>query len=722
MKRLFLLSMLCVLAVGAWAQGDLDSTYMAIVQPGKVWHMGEFGLGRKYLASDYYFKNEDPVSINGHEYRKLYYCREQEEEWLMGYYREENKRVFEYVEMQDKEYLVYDFNFQVGDDFTYDNVPFKVVKVGERAINGKHLKTITLEAQGVYKESNEILQVEWIAGVGSTERPFDRYLFTTSSWARRLAYVTDGALFLPFSFHFSWNHWSGWQGQQLQKYGDGDSSQKQQLNYELIPTENPDICTLHVSGQMLLNGGSNHYIYCLTKEIIPDESGLFWNDTCQVTFQEEAVEPLKDDMAYYYVDFYVPDFKTQCTYIVLDERGEHKLLRTDAYRPFIEANKVWKLGYFPERRYEEDEGPIAERVEYQYFDGDTVVAGRHCSRWMRTEMDADGSAVSYAGAAYEEGQRVYIALPGSTDFQLLYDFNNRTDTFFVCDNSSAGTFGRQDVKVVTTASTAVETETFKGLFKTVYMMDYLHRSDVRAWVNWRQGVGYKGLYNVALENPMDEANPQLMSCSVGGDVLYLNRQLHDGVNPTENFVKTQQLDFTHTVKTRPKAPERGKREKGKRKNGEGKAPYNPPMGDEGNNEDEEGINEEVDGEQELTGEYSETQLLVNLQPLKGICAITIQNDANQIVSTRQVQTTTLIAVTEDLTTLPVGRYTVSVENEGEAYTATFTLPLDGTGVRSPQMVNGQWSNGKCYNLTGRRLIAPPVKGIYIENGQKKVVR
>ena len=146
------------------------------------------------------------------------------------------------------------------------------------------------------------------------------------------------------------------------------------------------------------------------------------------------------------------------------------------------------------------------------------------------------------------------------------------------------------------------------------------------------------------------------------------------------------------------------------------------MGDEGNNEDEEGINEEVDGEQELTGEYSETQLLVNLQPLKGICAITIQNDANQIVSTRQVQTTTLIAVTEDLTTLPVGRYTVSVENEGEAYTATFTLPLDGTGVRSPQMVNGQWSNGKCYNLTGRRLIAPPVKGIYIENGQKKVVR
>lgn len=698
MKRLFLFSMLCVLAAGAWAQGEQDSTYLAIVQPGKVWHLFEFNMGGYHRTSDYYFKTEDPVSINGHDYRKLYCRWKQEEEGLVGYYREEDKRVYEYVEARDKEYLVYDFNLQVGDDFTYDDVPFKVVKVGERAINGKHLKTITLEAQGAFKESNEILQVEWIAGVGGTGMPFDRYLFTASSWSRNLAYVTDGELFLPFSFDYG----IGFHGQQLKLYGYGefgyDLSQKDQLTYELIPTSDPDVCTLHVKGQMKLNCGPNHYIYCVVEQTEQ------WN-TYSITLKEEAVEPLADCMAFYNVDFYVPYFLVYCSYMAVDERGEHQVLRTDSYRPFIEANKVWKLGYFPERRYEEGEEQIADRIEFQYFDGDTVVAGQACTRWMRAEVDADDSAVSYAGAVYEEGQRVYIALPGTTDFRLLYDFNNRTDTFLVCDNSSAGTFGRQDVSVITSAASSVETETFKGLLKTVYMKDYLHRSDVQNWVNWRQGVGYKGLYNVALENPMGEANPRLMSCYVGGEVLYLNRQLHDGLNPTEDFVKTQRLDFTHTVKTRPKAPRRMKNEGGTVKNEKG-----------------EGDNEKTGGEQELTGEYSETKLLVNLQPLKGICAITIHNDANQIVSTHQVQASTLIAVTADLTTLPNGHYTVSVENEGEAYTATFTLPFDGTGVRSPQRVKSKSSNGNCYDLMGRRLAAPPAKGIYIENGMKKMTK
>ena len=40
---------------------------------------------------------------------------------------------------------------------------------------------------------------------------------------------------------------------------------------------------------------------------------------------------------------------------------------------------------------------------------------------------------------------------------------------------------------------------------------------------------------------------------------------------------------------------------------------------------------------------------------------------------------------------------------------------------SPE-INGRWLNDKCFDLTGRRLAAPPAKGVYIENGKKKAVK
>lgn len=43
------------------------------------------------------------------------------------------------------------------------------------------------------------------------------------------------------------------------------------------------------------------------------------------------------------------------------------------------------------------------------------------------------------------------------------------------------------------------------------------------------------------------------------------------------------------------------------------------------------------------------------------------------------------------------------------------------GIQSPQKVNVIWPNGRCFDLSGRRLTAPPAKGVYIENG-KKVAR
>ena len=132
-----------------------------------------------------------------------------------------------------------------------------------------------------------------------------------------------------------------------------------------------------------------------------------------------------------------------------------------------------------------------------------------------------------------------------------------------------------------------------------------------------------------------------------------------------------------------------------------------------------------DGEGEtLSGEYSDTELFVDLKPLSGSYSITMQDEAGQEVYHKEVQTSNVVALNSDLRHYDDGTYTLTIENSEEQYTASLTLPLplDETAVSSPQMVNGKWSNGKWFDLTGRRLTTPPSKGIYIEDGWTRVAR
>ena len=56
---------------------------------------------------------------------------------------------------------------------------------------------------------------------------------------------------------------------------------------------------------------------------------------------------------------------------------------------------------------------------------------------------------------------------------------------------------------------------------------------------------------------------------------------------------------------------------------------------------------------------------------------------------------------------------------------TLTI-LDPDGVRDLQMVNGKWSNGKYYDLSGRQIVngksvnGKLPRGVYIRNGKKMV--
>ena len=78
-------------------------------------------------------------------------------------------------------------------------------------------------------------------------------------------------------------------------------------------------------------------------------------------------------------------------------------------RPFIEENKVWTVGRFPAG------GTHATTMMTYYFDGDTIVNGTTCKRWM-----CDGNLVF---PVFEQDRKVWFFRSGEIKPELLYDFS-----------------------------------------------------------------------------------------------------------------------------------------------------------------------------------------------------------------------------------------------------------------------------------------------------------
>ena len=78
------------------------------------------------------------------------------------------------------------------------------------------------------------------------------------------------------------------------------------------------------------------------------------------------------------------------------------------YRPFVEEGKVWEVGNFRALTNETTRG-----CKY-YFEGDTIVAGKNCVRWMK-----DGQLLA---PVFEENRKVFFFQKGTETPKLLYDF------------------------------------------------------------------------------------------------------------------------------------------------------------------------------------------------------------------------------------------------------------------------------------------------------------
>lgn len=198
---------------------------------------------------------------------------------------------------------------------------------------------------------------------------------------------------------------------------------------------------------------------------------------------------------------------------------------------------------------------------------------------------------------------------------------------------------------------------------------------------WLEGIGcVRGPLSSPCDPILADPKPEfLMSCTVGDEVIYLNDEYEDGATPAE--ARKRRFDFSHTIKTKPKA---------RRQSGE---------------------------EQSLYGEYNDQQLGINLDPLVDAYQVRITDESGKLVYEKAVNAGSIVGLNIDISAYAKGRYTVTVENSQESFTGQFET--QATGIEAIRN-NKEERVTSIYNLQGQRLNSLQ-KGLNIVNGRKLLI-
>jgi hypothetical protein len=334
----------------------------------------------------------------------------------------------------------------------------------------------------------------------------------------------------------------------------------------------------------------------------------------------------------------------------------------DDYRPFVEDDKVWKVGGI-------GSNPV-QLVEYYYFDGDTIIGGKTCKQMMRQRyVNAEHPdyaiislypLLSYVGAWYEEDKKVYAYDSINNQFLIKYDFSlNANDTILI-DNYHRYVVGPRQTGGI---------KGFKGVHRDVMISNIYNTT-------WLEGVG-------GIDGPTrnvyygKEGHPLfLMSCVVGDEVLYNNEDFEDGATP--EGARKGRFDFTHTIKTKPQTPNRR------------------------------------EAEPSIYGEYSDKLLAINLNPLGDAYMVRITDETGTAVYEKAINAGIIVGLNIDISSYTRGRYVVTVENNHESFTGEFEVQTSGI---ENHVANETPQGDSIYNLQGQR-IATLQKGLNIVNGKK----
>jgi hypothetical protein len=681
-----------------WAQEE-PNEYLPFVELGKLWHVVHSDAEQGCHFDQFMLSNEKLTEdATGETWFFMYRNGEKlmvDNKYIL--FREADSKVYyicigtEDVTMP-KEYLFFDYSLKAGDTYeTYSleyqmMVKYEVLSVSDftegpevyyeekrdsMAVRSRYLRKWVVQSE-IEKELC-LDPKTWIEGVGSLEGPLAN-LYDTHPSLEYLAYVENSyRLYLPFSFY---DVVGKFHGCDLPK---GEASQLGNQDYQLTYELEGD--RLHVYGKVALNCGTANYAYFI--EEATDDPLVH-----KLHFEIQDVGPAATCYSLFATNFYVPGFDPNLNYIVVDNYGdEHPVINKTpqmAYRPFIEEGKVWKVGGA-------ESGNPVNRVEYYYFDGDTIVNGKTCKQMMRQRFVSPNHpnyaifsqwpSLSYVGAWYEEDKKVYFCKEKSKEFNMMYDFSLDANETFQVDNG-----------YVSYVIGPRETGGIKG-FKGVYR-DIMWASEQSPYpynTTWLEGVGNIDgpMYSVYLGKEGHALF--LMSCTVGDEVIYFNDEYEDGATPVVMEAPKVRFDFTHTVKTQPRVPKKKVAEKS------------------------------------LYGEYNTQQLDINLNPLNETYQVRITDETGKVVYEKSINAGNIVGLNIDISAFTEGCYTVSVENSHESFTGEFNS--NTTGIEEIRSRNSELSGHYIYDLQGRKINAQSSilnaqlpKGIYIQNGKKVVVR
>ena len=348
------------------------------------------------------------------------------------------------------------------------------------------------------------------------------------------------------------------------------------------------------------------------------------------------------------------------------------IIPQNEYRPFVEEDKVWKVGAV-------NSGNPVQWVEYYYFDGDTIIGGKNCKQMMcqryinqdfaESNSISQSHSLSYVGAWYEEDKKVYFCDPTNNQFKLKYDFSIDANDTLQIDYFSYVIGPRKTGGI----------SGFKGVYRDVWKCGDDERNYRCA--PWLEGVG--GVYAPPTTNvfnvEMVDPSGFLMSCTVGDEVIYFNDEYEDGATP--DGARKQRIDFTHTIKIKPQSrTTRG-------------------------------------AEASLYGEYNDQQLGINLDPLDDSYLVQITDETGKAVYEKAVNAGSIVGLNIDISDYAEGRYTVTEENSNESFTAQFDTQRTSISL-TPALSHRE---GAIYNLQGQRLSSLQ-KGLNIVDGRKVFVK
>ena len=375
-----------------------------------------------------------------------------------------------------------------------------------------------------------------------------------------------------------------------------------------------------------------------------------------------------------------------------------------AYRPFVEEGKIWKLG-------DRDSGNPMQLVEYYYFDGDTIINGKTCKQMMRQRYVGPNYSndvwrpiptTAKVGAWYEENQKVYFYDEKKQSMVIKFDFSlNANDTlqFLNVDGYPPLIIGPRQTGGL---------EGFKGVYRDI--MECVDEGQNHHNTFWLEGVGsimgpFKNTdYNDKVGLGFE---PFMMSCTVGDEVIYLNDEYEDGATPEGMTALKKRFDFTHTTKLQPKAPVKQENSDASISSSEREV-ARPKVK----------VPKRSVEEQTVYGEYNALQLGIRLDPLDDAYQVNITNESGKVVYEKTINAGTIVGLSIDISAYAKGRYTVTVENSNELFTGEFDT--ETTGIEET-MYNKVEAKSEIYNLQGQRLSSLQ-RGLNIVNGKKVYVK